>query len=613
VLDLKSAGESCQTAAQCRTSPVGFLLERREEHCAFCLRCVRQCPARAIRMLTGNAEIIESRCVKCGACVSECGNRGFVVRDDLPRVSELLFSEVKVVALLATEYVAALHPRLPSEVEWLLYSAGFFGVETTALGEEMVAEEYERHHTRLTGAFLLRATCPVVVDWVRKYHPGMVGALAPIVPPYIAQARLIKEMYPEGTAVVYVSPCYARKDEVFDPQFEGAVDVAIDFTELERLLSGAQMTARPSGLNRNGQRRSIPDKQVSLTDGFPRETILKRDPTDGAIAVVRGLDELDELLFAIAGGETAPAVVDMLNCDGCIDGPAVRPDLTVYAKRNIMLTDKESAQPISVQNRELLRHLPSVELRRNHRPQPVLEAPLTTEKVDAELNSGGFASREEALDCGACGYSTCVEHAIAVLRGNSNWELCFPQQHKRYLRLVAAMELACSTDTLTGLGNRSLFNQRLAEEISRARRYGYPLSVLMIDVDGFKQFNDAYGHQGGDAVLKACADAMAAETRDSDLLVRYGGDEFALILPMTTKTAAFAVAEKLRAAVSEAKVDYAESLAGGGDGVPTVSVSVGVAALSGDGQSEVNLLESADQALYEAKKFGKNQVKIAPD
>lgn len=612
MLDLTSTGESCRIAAQCRTSSVGFLLERREEQCAFCLRCVRQCPARAIKMSKGDAEIIESRCVKCGACVSDCGNRGFMVRDDLPRVRELLLSEAKVVALLATEYVAALHPRLPSEVEWLLHSAGFFGVETTTLGEEMVAEEYERLHTRSTGAFSLRATCPVVVDWVRKYHPGMVGALAPIVPPYIAQARLIKEMYPEGMAVVYVSPCYARKDEVFDSQFEGAVDVAIDFTELERLLSDVQMTARPSGLNRSGPRRSIPDKQMSLTDGFPRETVLNRD-SGGGMVVVRGLNELDELLFAIAAGETAPAIVDMLNCDGCIDGPAVRPDLTVYAKRNIMLADKESVQPAPVQNRELLRNLPSVELRRKHQPQPVFEAPLTAEKVDAELSNGGFASREDVLDCGACGYSTCVEHAIAVLRGNSNWELCFPQQHKRYLRLVTAMELACSTDTLTGLGNRSLFNERLAEEISRARRYGYPLSVLMIDIDGFKQFNDTYGHRGGDAVLKACADAMAAETRDSDLLVRYGGDEFALLLPMTTKTAAFAVAEKLRGAVSETKVDYTGALSGGGDDVPAISVSVGVAALSGDGRSETDLLESADQALYEAKKSGKNQVKIAPD
>jgi len=609
-LDPAKVDDSSKVAAQLGASTVGFLFERREKQCEFCLRCVRQCPARAIRMSTGSAEIIESRCVKCGICVSECG-RGFVVRDDLPRVRELLFGENKVVALLATEYVAALHPRLPPEVEWLLQSAGFFGVESTALGEDMVAEEYERHHVRFTGAFSLRSTCPVVVDWVRKYHPGMVGALAPIVPPYIAQARLIKKMYPEGTAVVYVSPCFARKDEVFDPQFEGAVDVAIDFKELERLLSDVQVAARPSGLNRNGQRKATPEKQVSLTDGFPRRIVLNRDQTDGTVAVVRGLSELDDLLFAIAGGETAPAIVDMLNCDGCIDGPAVRPDLTVYAKRNIMLADKEAAHPASVQNRELLRHLPAIELRRKYQPQTVLETPLTAEQVDAELRDGGFASRKEALDCGACGYSTCVDHAIAVLRGNSTWELCFPQQHKRYLKLMTSMELACSTDALTELGNRSIFDERLAEEVSRAHRYRYPLSVLMIDVDDFKQFNDVYGHQGGDAVLRACAVAMRAETRDSDLLVRYGGDEFALILPMTTKTAAFAVAEKLRAAVGAAKVENVGSLANE-DRFPAISISIGVAALSGDGQSEVDLLESADQALYEAKRFGKNQVKIAP-
>ncbi|MDP2401376.1 MAG: [Fe-Fe] hydrogenase large subunit C-terminal domain-containing protein, partial [Actinomycetota bacterium] len=249
-----------------------FLLQRDSDACGYCWACVRYCPARAIRVIDGRTEIIEERCVKCGLCVSECGNGGFKIRDDVPEVRRLLASDRPVVVVLATEYVAALHPRLPDEVERALEEVGFHAVETTLLGEELVALEYERIHTKQVSMLSLRSTCPVVVDWVRLFYPELVSALAPIVPPYIAQARLVRSMYADDVAVVYVSPCYARKDEIFDPQFAGAVDVVIDFTELERLLASAKIRSRVPGA-RTASRPPVPLKEISLTDGFPRTTL----------------------------------------------------------------------------------------------------------------------------------------------------------------------------------------------------------------------------------------------------------------------------------------------------------------------------------------------------
>jgi iron only hydrogenase large subunit-like protein len=278
------------------------LIEPDGAACRGCWACARLCPAKAIKIVDGRPEIIHDRCVSCGACVVECSNAGYLVRDDTAAARLLLAGSRPVVAVLATEFVTALHPLTPTEVEVSLESMGFFAVESTLLGEEIVAESYERSCARLNGLPLIRSTCPVVVEWVRRYRPSLTGALAPIVPPYIAQARLVKELYAGDVAVVYAGPCFARKDEALDPQFEGAVDVALDFIELSRLIEDAGTAG--AGID-GGMNRPVQLKEISLTDGFPRVPLEERSLISTDIHVSRGLYEADRILEAIEHGETA--------------------------------------------------------------------------------------------------------------------------------------------------------------------------------------------------------------------------------------------------------------------------------------------------------------------
>ena len=542
--------------------------------------------------------------MKCGLCVSECGNCGHTVRDDTSAVSALLASGRTVIAVLATEYVAALHPRTADEVERLLESMGFYAVESTLLGEELVALEYERLYAQSVESVQLRSTCPVVVDWIRLFYPQLVSALTPVVPPYIAQARLVRAVYPGDVAIVYVSPCYARKDEIFDRQFAGVVDAAIDFSELERLAQDRMPRTPFIGIPA-GQRRPAPVKELSLTDGFPRSTVSGMGATDPAIIKVRGLRPLDRLLAALVEGEAGPSVVDMLNCEGCIDGPAVRPGLSVFAKRNIVAAELEVSPSPNVRSRDILSYLPAVDLIRSFDAAPVFRRCPSAEEIDAELAVGGFASRADAFDCGACGYPTCVEHAEAVLAGNSSWELCFPQQKVEMARIAEELHRSASTDALTDLPNRRTFDERLTAEAARTARYGNPLSLMMLDVDGFKPVNDRHGHVVGDSVLREVASLIRGGLRETDIAARYGGDEFAIILPSTGKTAAFAVAEKLRETIAGAPVELPD-----GSSV-RVTVSIGVATADRDSADWVHLLEAADRALYQAKRSGRDQVRLS--
>jgi diguanylate cyclase (GGDEF)-like protein len=158
-----------------------------------------------------------------------------------------------------------------------------------------------------------------------------------------------------------------------------------------------------------------------------------------------------------------------------------------------------------------------------------------------------------------------------------------------------------STDTLTGLMNRRYFNLRLSSEISRARRYALPLSLVIVDIDNFKRINDTYGHSFGDRVLRELSQLLLANIRESDLLARFGGEELALILPNTKRLAAFDLLERLRQQVAS-RVFYAA------DDKVSITLSIGLTQFDSQRHSAVELIKEADMALYEAKNNGKNQV-----
>jgi len=596
-------------ASRTVSAPTEPLISHRSAACRECWGCVRFCPVRAIRVVDGHSEVITEKCIKCGLCVNECGNGAHIVRDDLPRVIELLRDRRPVVAMLATEFTAALHPLTTSQVERSLELLGFHAVESTLLGEEIVACEYERLHARTDTLFVLRSTCPVATDFVRSYYPALVPALAPIVPPYIAQARLIRELYKEDVAIVYVSPCYARKDEALAEEFNGVIDVAIDFLELRRLLESVEeMPARGRAAMVSKQRPSLL-KEVSLTDGFPRQTLVTRDMTDTEVHVVRGIAALDRLLRAMSSGETAPAIVDMLNCEGCVDGPAVNPGLSLFAKRNIESAASNATTKTRVSTRALLGVLPGVETLRSFEATPMAVPVPSQTRIDEILAAGGFASRADVLDCGACGYTTCVEHAIAIHQGSSTWDMCFPLQRQRLHDAEDTLESVETLDPVTGLWNVRSFGERLSLEAARHARYKSPLSLLMLDVDDFGDVNTTLGEEKGDLVLRALGEVLTTCLRSTDMLARHVGDRFAVLLPGIGKTAAFAVAEKLRDTVRERPITVEGA---GYTHEVSLTLSVGVASAGPSNEEPLALLESAESALIEAMNAGRDQARLAP-
>ncbi|MFQ5350280.1 MAG: diguanylate cyclase, partial [Thermoanaerobaculia bacterium] len=212
-----------------------------------------------------------------------------------------------------------------------------------------------------------------------------------------------------------------------------------------------------------------------------------------------------------------------------------------------------------------------------------------------------------------------IEGAKAAARGDLSQEIPVSSQDQigylttvfnRMMRTVresrARLELLSSLDALTSLLNRRALDNRFETELDRARRLNDPLSVLMIDLDGFKAFNDRHGHQAGDEVLRFLGSFLFGCLRSIDVAARYGGEEFLVLLPGTDGEGAAVLAERLRLSFKQAHSEQAGA-------VGPVTLSVGVATFPADGATADELVRAADSALYRAKHDGRDRVSVASD
>jgi two-component system, cell cycle response regulator len=218
----------------------------------------------------------------------------------------------------------------------------------------------------------------------------------------------------------------------------------------------------------------------------------------------------------------------------------------------------------------------------------------------------GFASMDsavEAMKLGAADYLPKPFHLdllrLVVARALEK------QQLAERARQAEAYEKLAHTDGLTELYNYRFFQRLLRVEMSRAQRFQRPLSLIMLDVDDFKMYNDVYGHQAGDQALRQLARLLRRSSRSYDLVARYGGDEFAVILPETNKKTAAEVAERIRTCVERTRIEDEHQGLGW-----HVTASLGVASFPEDAAETTGLIRKADQALYQAKSGGRNRIAL---
>lgn len=392
--------------------------------CRDCYRCLRACPVKAIRMKDGQAYVVEDRCIACGTCVRECPQGAKTIRVDVEKVQALLKTNAPVAASVAPSFAAAFtsaqQKRLPSALRRL----GFAFIAETAVGAYHVAQRTAELAQTQSGPLICTA-CPAVVNLVRRYMPELTGALAEVVSPMVAHARGLKARLAPGAAVVFIGPCAAKKLEAQQVANAG-VDCVLTFEELKAWLDREQIDLL--GLEESGfDETPGPDAQFfPVSGGLAKTAQLATDLLDEEMVSVHGPLDVMQVLQTVAKG-SARMLVDPLLCpQGCINGPAIGCDTTIFQRRGDVLK--------YARTRPRTDHLPpadGLDLWTRFTPQPVTpDVKVTEDKILEVLVRTGKSSVEDQLNCGACGYDSCREKAIAVICGMAEEEMCMPTMRR---------------------------------------------------------------------------------------------------------------------------------------------------------------------------------------
>lgn len=394
--------------------------------CRRCYNCVRSCPAKAIRVQAGQAEVLAERCLGCGNCLKVCGQDAKQVRSALPELQAMLAEGRPLVAILAPSYPAAFDNLTAGQLVAALRALGFSWVMEVGFGAEIVAAEYARLLAAPPDRPVISSPCPALVSYVEKYLPDLVPNLAPIVSPMIALGRAVKHTYHPGATVVFIGPCVAKKLEMQDPALGGAVDVVLTFQELAQLLEESALIPRALAEALPDPPRPHYGSLFPVSGGLLRAAAIRADLMDDSIVVVEGPERCLSALRDLQAGNFSGRFLDLLFCEGCIAGPSFAGSMSPLARRERVTEHVRRLREEAPDPAEALSALPDPQATREFVLPPIhLDLPSETELRDILAKTDKF-SEEDELNCGACGYATCHDKAIAVYQGLAEPEMCLP-------------------------------------------------------------------------------------------------------------------------------------------------------------------------------------------
>lgn len=454
------------------------ILRFKKANCKNCYKCVRNCPVKAIRVINHQAQIIESQCILCEKCTLVCPQNAKEEWDMVPYIHDALQNGKKLLASLHPAYLAEFGSGSLRPLKDVLKQLGFSDVFDAAEGAFLMKSQYEqilRERNRQTPT--ISSNCPVIVQLVEKQYPDLIASMAPALSVMQTHAKYLKQIYPDAE-VVSISPCISGLAEM--KESENHVDYVITFSELRRWLQAENADIRES---------DVPgDVRLSRITAVSGGITLAMRPLKGQRYIpAYGLENCKKLLTELSSGGYSDCFLDLSACpNGCIGGPSFQREKKGFLHA---LT--------SVQRAALHQGVPDYEKDYSFSEKPSLCRPFGSfvlrketsapeEEIKQILAQMGKTSPADELNCGACGYNTCREKAIAVSQGKAEISMCVPFMRERQEsysnKIINAMPgLLVTVDYQLNVVHVNQAAKNLFDPLRQKKIIGEPVSQLMDD------------------------------------------------------------------------------------------------------------------------------------
>jgi len=418
------------------------------EKCKGCYACIRGCPCKAIKVEEALAQVIKERCIACGTCLQVCATGAKLVESDIGLVWQLLGQYSSVIAIPSSSFPAALPEVRPGQLVTALKKLGFSEVMEDSFGAELVGQEYARLLAKDKDKAVLSSNCPAVVNYIEKYHPQLISDLAPIVSPTIAMGRLIKRQYNPEAKVVFIGPCVAKKAESRDEKVAGVVDAVLTFAELKEMFAAKGITPEAEAEGQFSGPTPNLGRLFSTAGGLLKVIGLSDDILRNDVVSAHGQDYVVKILHESARGDITARLVNLYFCHGCIDGPVIDNELSGFRRKELVANYTASMADPAQTERDIEEYA-GIDLSRRFTTQSIGLATPSDEDIRSILGQLNKLNTEDQFNCGACGYGSCRELAVAVCQGLAEVEMCWPYV---LYELKTTQEDLIQAEKLTSLG-----------------------------------------------------------------------------------------------------------------------------------------------------------------